>query len=210
MSRRRRAVLLLALATALGALAGTDVARREAALREGLGPAVRVLVAATDLEPGAPLTPDVLARRTLPARFAPAGAFTDPSEVAGLRTAAAIPRGGDVTTATIEAADDDGGALGLRPGERAARVVASAPAEAVVPGATVDVLAVGDGPATTRLLLRGAEVLAAEPAVAEDGDRLAVTLRTTLEQAVALAGEAAAAQEVRLLPRPSDGRPPGR
>ena len=207
MSRRRRALLLLALALALGTLAGADVARREAALREGVGPSVRVLVAARDLPAGAALTPARLARRTVPARFAPAGAFTDPVEVAGLRTAAPIARGVDVTTAAVDAGRPPGD-LGLRPGERAAQLVAAAPAGAVGPGARVDVLAVGDGGA--RLLLQDAEVLAAAPADPGARDalpRVAVVLRATLGQAVALAGAEAAARQVRLLPRPSATRP---
>lgn len=210
MSPRRRALLLLGLAAALGTLAARDVARREAALREGVGPTARVLVAAADLEAGAELTADRLAWRTVPARFAPAAAFTDPAEVAGLRTAGPVPAGADLTTAAIETGDGAPGELGLAPGQRAAMLTGAAPEGAVVPGARVDVLAVGEGPSTTRLVLRDAEVLAAVPAPAgprSDAPRTTATLRVTLAQAVALAGEEAAAREVRLLPRPSATRP---
>lgn len=208
MSRRRRALLVLALSLTLGAVAAGDVSRREAALRDGIGPGVRVLVAAEDLPAGAELTPRRLALRTVPERYAPAAAFVDPGEVAGLRTAAAVPRGADITSAVIASADERlPGDIGLRAGERAAQLVATAPPGAVVAGATVDVLAVGEGPSSTRLLLRGAEVLGAAPAdpgPRGEGERVVVTLRVTAAQAVALAGAEAAAREVRLLARPRE------
>lgn len=210
MTRRRRALLVLGLSLALGAVAAGDVARREAALRDALGPGARVLVAAADLPAGAALTPKRLALRSLPGRYVPAGAFTDPGEVAGLRTAAPVPRGADITVATIAPDDERApGDLGLHAGERAAQLVAAAPPGAVVAGSRVDVLAVGGGPSSTRLLLRDAEVLAAAPEAsgpAGEGSRVAVTLRVTAAQAVTLAGAEAAAREVRLLARPMPAR----
>ena len=67
MSRRRRAALLLGLALVLGALAASDVARREAALREQVGPAVDVLVARRPLVAGRRLVAGDLALRHVPA-----------------------------------------------------------------------------------------------------------------------------------------------
>ena len=52
MTRRRRAALLLGLAVVLGALAASDVARREAALRAQLAPLVDVVVARRSLADG--------------------------------------------------------------------------------------------------------------------------------------------------------------
>ena len=54
-SRRRRAAALLGLALVLGGLAASDVARREAAVRAQLGPAVDVVVARADIAAGRPV-----------------------------------------------------------------------------------------------------------------------------------------------------------
>ena len=81
MSRRRRAALLLGLALVLGALAASDVARREAALRDQVGPAVEVLVARAPLSTGRRVRPGDLAVRRVPEQFAPAGAAPVPELV---------------------------------------------------------------------------------------------------------------------------------
>ena len=64
-------------------------------------------------------------------------------------------------------------------------------------------------PGPTRLALADVEVLAARPPPAADDSasagglpRLLATLRVTVRQAVALTAAAAAARQVRLLPRP--------
>jgi len=101
----------------------------------------------------------------------------------------------------------------LRRGERALDLVAVGAADTVVAGARVDVLVTYEGRAgasgTTRLALADVEVLAARPPPSADQPdsagglpRLLATLRVTVRQAVALTGAAAAARQVRLLPRP--------
>src|ERR1700761_9442356 len=71
MTRRRRAALLLGLALVLGALAASDVGRREAALRSQLGPDVDVVVARRPLAAGHMLRLADLALRRMPAPYAP-------------------------------------------------------------------------------------------------------------------------------------------
>src|SRR5215210_5775259 len=66
MSRRRRAAVLLGFALILGGLAASDVARREAAVRAQLGPAVEVVVARADLAAGRPVAAQDLALRRVP------------------------------------------------------------------------------------------------------------------------------------------------
>ena len=95
MSRRRRAAVLLGLALVLGGLAASDVARREAAVRAQLGPAVDVVVARADLAAGRPRRGErPRGRAGCPARYAPAGAATVPETLIGQRLAAPVPRGG--------------------------------------------------------------------------------------------------------------------
>src|SRR5919197_858680 len=113
MSARRRAVLLLGLAALLGGLAATDVARREAALRNALGPAVPVVVARREVAAGARVTLAALAVRQVPARYAPAVRFEAPRAVAGQRTAVAIPADADVTPALIATPTAGGEATAL-------------------------------------------------------------------------------------------------
>jgi pilus assembly protein CpaB len=214
MSRRRRAALLLGLALVLGALAASDVARREAALRAQVGPAVDVLVARRPIEAGHRVQAGDLAVRRVPARFAPAGAAAVPELVLGQKLAVPVPAGAAVGENLL--ATDPTGA-GIRSGERAVEVVAAGSPALVVPGARVDVLVTRErgagGAGATELALEDVEVLAAHAARGGDdaGPQVAATLRVTVRQAVYLAAAGAFAREIRLLPRAAgDHRASGR
>jgi pilus assembly protein CpaB len=218
-SRRRRAAVLIGLSLILGALAASDVTGREAALRRQVGPAVPVLVARTRLAAGARLGPSALAVRQVPSRYAPAGAYRSPDEVAGMRTAVAIPAGADLDPALVDDGTRAAGPTGpaLRDGERVAQIVAVGPARSLTAGARVDVLVTregkGDGGGSTTLALEDVEVLGATRAPASgngpDADlpRVALDLRVSVRQAVYLAAAQSFAREVRVLPRaPGDRR----
>lgn len=212
MSPRRRAALLLGLALALGSLAASDVARREAAIHRQLGPLVPVLVARARLPRGAPLTPERLAVRRVPARFAPAGALSSFADVAGRRTSVAVAAGGDLSAAEVAdgSPSREGDGEPIRPGERIAEVVAQGSPTLIVPGSRVDVLVTREGrgaqPGGTVLALQDVEVLAAAATPADaapegTGPRVEASLRVTLRQAVYLAAAQSFARELRLLPR---------
>jgi pilus assembly protein CpaB len=218
-SRRRRAALLLGLALVLGALAGSDVARREAAVRAQLGPPVPVVVASRALAGGRRLAARDLAVRRIPARWVLPGAVAAAGALVGRELAVPVPAGGMVTPDGLALAAG-GASPALRPGERAADVVAAGPTEAVVPGARVDVLVTRDGdaggaPGGAELALQDVEVLAAHRApgaeAARGGDAsgplVAATLRVGVRQAVFLAAAQSFAREIRLLVRaPGDRR----
>jgi pilus assembly protein CpaB len=209
-SRRRRAALLLGLALVLGALAASDVARREAALSAQVGPSVDVLVARTSLAAGRRLEPDDLAVRRVPERFAPAGPKAVPDLLVGQELAVAVPAGAPVDEHLLERAA--AGPL-IRRGERAAEVVARASPELVVAGVRVDVVVTRAR--RSELALEDVEVLAAGPVRAEAregaGPQVAATLRVTVVQAVYLAAASAYASEIRLLVRaPGDRAATGR
>jgi pilus assembly protein CpaB len=209
MSRRRRGLLLTALALVLGVLSASEVGRREAALAREIAPLVDVVVARRDLPAGRPLRVRDLSLRAVPARWAPVGAAGSLAEVAGATPSVELPAGAYVTGSDL-AADAAAGAVPVRRGERAVDVVAAGSPELVVAGARVDVLVTRDG-GGTRLALEDVEVLAARaaPAATADGAedaRVAATLRTTVRQAVYLTAAQAFAREVRLLPRASGDR----
>jgi pilus assembly protein CpaB len=212
-SRRRRAIVLLGLALVLGGLAASDVARREAAVREQLGPAVEVVVARTDLAAGRDVAPGDLAVRRVPARYAPVGEATLPETVIGRRLAAAVPRGGYLGAGQLETEPDVAGPP-VRKGERASEVVGLGTPGLIVPGARVDVLVTRDGEggaaAGTELALEDVEVLDARAAAPgprdEGGRRVAATLRVTVHDAVYLAAAQSFAREVRFLPRAAGDR----
>jgi pilus assembly protein CpaB len=211
MSRRRRAALLLGLALVLGALAASDVGRREAALRAQLGAPVAVVVASHALPAGRRLRLSDLATRRIPARYAPADGAVLADSLTGRRLAVPVPAGAPVSPELLATAPAST-APPVRRGERAAEVLASGDPEAVLPGARVDVLVTREGAdgaaGATRLALEDVEVLAAAPAAPDDrdgaaaGPRVAATLRVTLRQAVYLAAAQAFAREIRLLVRP--------
>ncbi|MGI8511424.1 MAG: Flp pilus assembly protein CpaB [Solirubrobacteraceae bacterium] len=221
MSRRRRAALLLGLALVLGGLAASDVSRREARLREELGPLVPVVVARAELAAGDELSGPDLVQRRVPARFAPAGAFAAAAEITGLRAAVAIPAGAYVVEGQVGDPAGGAGGPGLRAGERIADVLAAGAPDAVTPGARVDVLVTREGTdggqGSTRLALEDVEVLGAGPAPEENGSgptqtpgpRVTASLRVTLRQAVYLAAAQSFAREIRLLPRAAGDRARG-
>jgi len=215
MSRRRRAALLLGLALVLGALAASDVARREAALRAELAPLVDVVVARRDLGAGHRLAPEDLARRAVPERFAPAAARDVPPELLNARRLAVPVAAGDPVGPLLLEPPAPPAGTGVARGQRAAEVVAAAAPGTVAAGARVDVLVTrdrGSGAGATELALQDVEVLGARAALAdgarrEGGRMIAATLRVTVRQAVYLAAAGAFAREIRLLARaPGDRR----
>jgi pilus assembly protein CpaB len=217
-TRRRRAVLLLGLALVLGALAASDVARREAGLRAQLGPPVAVVVARATLPAGRRLRAGDLALRQVPRRYAPAERPALPEELVGQRLAVPVARHGAITPSLVDAGGPPGAPV--RAGERAADVVAVGSPAVVAPGARVDVLVTREGeggePAGSELALEDVEVLASAAAPVGSGPRedaaarVAATLRVSVRQAVYLAAAQAFARELRLLARaPGDRRRTG-
>lgn len=214
MSRRRRAIALACLAVLLGALAASDVSRREAAARQALGPAIPVVVARSSLGPRARLTPGRLAVRRVPRRYAPAATFADPRELAGLRTAVPVAAGADLVAGMV----DDGTRGGVggpgRSGQRVVDVVAVASPRLVQAGSRVDVVVTrgaADGGGRAVLALEDVEVVASaaapESVRSTDGaPRVAASLRVSIRQAVFLAAAQSFAREIRLLPRAAGDR----
>jgi pilus assembly protein CpaB len=210
-----RACALGGLAIALGGIAASDVADREAALRRRLGPLEPVLYARAAIERGAVIRRGDLATRRVPGRYAPRAALAAAAQAQGARAAVDIPAGGDVAAAML-AIDDAGGPLtAASPRERVVRVVAiGSPAE-LAPGSRADVIATADsqrGGQGAGVVLRGATVVEASPAGGEsEGGGLphvAAALRVTLGEALSLARAQAGARELQLLARPpsADGR----
>jgi pilus assembly protein CpaB len=196
MTRRRRAAVLLGLALVLGALAASDVARREAALRAQIGPAVEVLVARRPLVSGRRVQAGDLAVRHVPERYAPAARAAVPELIVGRRLAVAVPAGAAVGEHLLEV-DVIGPAV--RRGERAVEIVAAGSPALVAAGTRADVLVTREH--ATELALQDVEVLAARAVRDEAGAKVAATLRVTVRQAVYLAAAGAFAREIRLLPR---------
>jgi pilus assembly protein CpaB len=208
---------LLGLALVLGALAASDVSRREAALREQLGPLTDVVVARQPLDAGRRVRERDLAVRRVPERFAPGGAPVLPELLVGQRLAVPVPEGAPLTEYQLAPAAAGTGPA-VRRGERAAEVLASASPDLVTAGARVDVLVTRErgegGPGTTELALEDVEVLSARRAAAGaregSGSQVQATLRVTVRQAVYLAAAGAFAREIRLLARaPGDRRRSG-
>jgi pilus assembly protein CpaB len=212
-TRRRRAAVLGGLALVLAALAASDVARQERALRRRLGPPVSVLVARAALPAGRLLTPAALAVRSVPARFAPPDAYDRPAAVAGLRAAVALRAGSFLVPGTVRARAPGPIDSVPQPGQRVVVVVAHAAPGQVRPGARVDVLVTRsdrDGVAGRTvvalrdvLVTRTARVPADQGGDAAAGPRIQASLRVTLRQAVALATVQSFAKDITLLPRAS-------
>ena len=209
--RKRRALVLLALALACGGLAASRVQTREREVEAAVGPLVPVVVTRSDLAPGARLKPQQLAIRQVPERFAPRDGFAAPEEAAGQRIGAGLPAGGYVTAGALGSARDDrdGGPGGapVRRGERTVDLAVAGGEDltSTPPGTRVDVIVTtephgGAASGRTYLALQDVELLAARGAGGPGAGGPA-----------AAAGDGAAAQsfarEIRLLTRaPGDKR----
>jgi pilus assembly protein CpaB len=220
-ARRRRGLLLLSVALACGGLAASQVAERERAVEERVGPLVPVLVAARDLDSGARLSPRSLGVRRVPARYVPPDALGSPAELVGARTAVPVGAGGYVTAGVLDAGAAGQGEDRLARGERTVEVGVSAgdATTALTPGSRVDVVVsteAGAGGGRTFVALADVEVVAlrADPAggyaepdsEGSSAPSALATLRVTLQQAVYLTAADNFGREIRLLARPPGDR----
>jgi pilus assembly protein CpaB len=221
-TRRRRALALLVLALACGALAASELASRVSEVEGRIGVPVPVVVAARDIDPGAELARADLRVSQVPSRFAPPDAPTSVGQAVGLRAAGPVAAGSPITAGVVGGAADGEGPGALRRGERAVEVAVAGGAGLLeaAPGARVDVLVStdpGDGPGSSFVALEDVELLGLAPGAAGDAPLDAdlsagaatgvlATLRTTLRQAVYLTAAQSYAREIRLLPRPLGDR----
>jgi pilus assembly protein CpaB len=215
MSRRRAAAMLGASAVCAG-LAVSAVDRYTAGVESQIGSPVPVLVAARDIPAGHVLTAGdaagSLAERLVPARFAPPAALRSRAEAIGRQAVAGLTAGDYVGARQLQEP--------RRPRERPqwsgdARLVevavagARSFAQALRPGALVDVLITTDRGRTPRTFLAlqrvslvgfdsGSGDALGEDARPADGR---VTLRATLRQAALLTAADNFAREVRVVPR---------
>lgn len=225
--RRRRGLVLLALALACGGLAASQVHDRAQAIEQRVGAPVPVVVAGADLDAGTKVDASVARRRLtvreVPVRFAPPDSFATTRDVVGLTIATPVPAGGYLTGAQLQRDGRTRREPGaLAPGERTVEVaVAGVPATggAAGPGGRVDVLVTvrpREGAGRTFVALEAVELIdlrasspeaAPEPAAESGAGRAGAlaTLRVSVRQAVYLTAAQNFAQEVRLLARaPSD------
>jgi pilus assembly protein CpaB len=209
--RRRRGLILLAVALVSGALAAAQVDGQVGGAGRGGGPAVAAVVAVRDLRAGERLVPAALAVRRVPAAYVPRGTVASVSEALGERLAVPLARGGYVTAVQLGAGT--GGSL--RRGQRAIEIAVSGgqALDAATPGTRVDVLISTeprDRPGRTFVALQDVELLALrQGGASQDADNGAArtatataTLRVSLKQAVYLSAAENYAREIRLLPRP--------
>lgn len=169
------------------------------------GPMRSVLVAAAPFERGAELGADAeLAIRSVPDRFVPPDALSDPADAIGERLQAAIPAGAFVTRSILSAAGEPDSRFKLRSSERAISVEAVvSPAGAMLSaGDQIDLLASGfGGDQRTVALIDGAEVL--DVAEGSAAGRARPTLRLASDQVAAVVRADVFAHELRAVVRPA-------
>jgi pilus assembly protein CpaB len=217
--RRRRGLVLLALALASGGLAASQVRERERSVDARVGPLVPVVIAERDIPPDEPLRPGDLAVRRVPVRFVPPDALGAPGRLAGARAAVPVAAGSYLTAGLLQGASPAGDGP-LRPGERALELgVSGGGALALAgPGSRVDVLVstqTHEGGGRTFVALEDVVLLdlrpapggeLSAPAPAEGAATALATLRVTARQAVYLTAAESFAHEIRLLTRPPGDR----
>lgn len=204
MSPRQRRGLLLLLAAALGGiLTVLAVVQYTASVAAQLGPRRPVVVVARDVPAYAVPTAEDLEVRDVPQVFAPAGALSSPSQVAGRVSPVALPAGTFLQEAVLVPPP------ALRADERAVTVLAGGEQSLGRSIAVDDVLDViagyaeGSGPrATATVEVEGARVLAVTAPRDDAGDGVFVTLAVSRDDALALARARAADAAVVVVRRP--------
>jgi pilus assembly protein CpaB len=221
--RRRRGLVLLALALACGGLAASQVSGKVRAVESRVGPLVPVVIATHDLPADAKLDAADLRAGEVPARYMAPDALGLGALRARVRTAVAIPEGTVLTAAHLRGGAGVTGGPGLRPGERALEVAAAGgdALAGATAGARVDVLVSTDRGAdggSTSIALEDVELLALRAGAAPGFDgtdddpagaasaTVVATLRVTARQAVYLTAAQSFGREVRLLVRPPADR----
>lgn len=227
--RRRRALVLLALALACGGLAASQVRQAVEEVEARTGAPVPVVVARESLAADREIDPGSLVVKEVPERYAPRDGLTAPHDAAGLRTSGPVRAGSYLTSGHLQGGSAKG-AGGPRRGERALEI-AVAGGEALAgasPGSTVDVLVSTEGregAGRTFLALESVQLLDLRPGAqaggsSEEGEgagpasregaaagaTATATLRVTTRQAVYLTAAQNFAREVRLLARPPGDR----
>jgi pilus assembly protein CpaB len=210
-ARRRRGLLLLAVALASGGLAASEVHEQERRAAEQLGPPVDVLVAARELRAGERVRRGAVAIRRVPARFVPPDVLSSAAGVVGARPAVPVVSGGYLGAGLFEGGEGGRGSDGLRRGERAVtvEVAGGAAMASLVPGVRVDVLVStdgGTGRGLTTMALGGVELLrlgeAGTRSDSSGAPTALATLRVSLRQAIYLTAADNFAREIRVLARP--------
>ena len=223
-ARRRRGLLLLAVALAAGGLAASQVRQREQSVEARVGPLVGVLVAARDLPADTRVSERSVELRQVPARYVAPDALGSADQVEGARTAVPVAAGSYLTPGhfTVSGAATPGAGAGFGRGERAVEVEVTGTSglTGAAAGARVDVVVStepGDSGGRSFVALAVVELLALrdasgaaaygteEEAASSAGIALA-TLRVTVRQAVYLTAADNFGREIRLLVRPPGDR----
>jgi pilus assembly protein CpaB len=217
--RRRRALLLLAVALVTGGVASSRVSGRAAEIEGQIGPLVPVVVARQDIAADAKVRAAALSIRQVPQRFVPADALSAPEQAVGQRPAVPVAAGGYLTAGAFATGDPGRGEPApLRRGQRSIELPVAGALEDAAPGTRVDVLITTEsrsGSGRSFLALQDVELLgvraSADGEHTQDGAAAhasaLATLRVGVRQAVYLTAAASFAREIRLLVRaPGDRR----
>ena len=228
-ARRRRGLLLLAVALAAGGLAASQMRQREQEVEARVGPMVEVLVAARDIPADGPVPARAVEVERVPARYVAPGSIGAAADLAGARAAVPIAAGSHLTAAHFAGAGPTAGQNGsLGRGERSVDVGVTGVSGLgqAGAGARVDVVVSTEASGASRagghsfVALADVELLALRDAgvasvygsggetsdEAAAGDSAVATLLVTLRQAVYLTAADNFGREIRLLVRPPGDR----
>jgi Flp pilus assembly protein CpaB len=216
MSRRRRAVAFLVLASIAAAAAAAIAEGYGANAVRGYGPLRPVVVLEAGIRVGQRLGEkeigSALAVRRVPARFAPPGALLAPQEALGLTARAPLPAGSYLLGAQLGVAPEDDDGKRTLGGDRRPVEISVSGAEALLAadarraGSRVDVVVTsepsGAGAGRTYVAASGVPLLGLRPgAEGAAPEELAVaTLGLTKRQALRLIAAESFARRVTLLP----------
>lgn len=201
MNPRQRQGLLLVIIAAIGLIAVfVLIADYTSSVSKQVGPKIQVVTLASALSPYEPVSPNMLSEMSVPQKWAPPNAVTDPGPLVGLISHVSLPAGTVLEQGMLTQAST------LTPGHREIAIMVDAEtgvAGQVAPGDLVDIVATfqrsGSNGGYAEVVVPNATVLYVGQLTGGDGSgEVPVTFSLTPEDVLKVSYAESFAQKVRL------------
>jgi pilus assembly protein CpaB len=200
MNPRQRQGLLLVIVAAIGLIAVfVLIADYASSLSKQVGPKIQVVTLASPLSPYEPVSPNMLSEMSVPQKWAPPNAITDPGPLVGLVSHDSLPAGTVLEQGMLTQAST------LTPGHREIAIMVDAEtgvAGQVAPGDLVDIVATfqrnGSGTGYAEVVVPNATVLYVGQLTGNGNGEVPVTFSLTPADVLKVSYAESFAQKVRL------------
>ncbi len=201
MNPRQRQGLLLVVLSGIGlVVVFVLIANYAASLAKQVGPKISVVKLAAPLSAYEPVSPNMLTESSVPVKWAPPNAITDPGPLIGLVSRVALPAGTELEQGMLDQAPS------LTPGHREIAVLVDAEtgvANQIEPGDLVDIIATFQGSSSgsrsyAEVVVPDAQVLQVGQLAGSGNGSVPVTFSLTPQDVLKVSYAESFAQKVRL------------